>query len=54
VRNYVTDNPSYLGNYVTADTVAWTDDARLVVSTVQSGAQGPTFDELYAWWSSHS
>jgi hypothetical protein len=35
-------------------TVAWTDDAKLVVSTVQSGPQGPTFDELYAWWSSHS
>jgi hypothetical protein len=35
-------------------TVAWTDDARLVISKVQSGPQGPTFDELYAWWSSHS
>ncbi len=35
-------------------TVAWTDEARLVVSEVQSGSQGPTFDELYAWWSSHS
>jgi serine/threonine kinase PknH len=35
-------------------TVAWTDDARLVVSSVQAGPQAPTFDELYAWWSSHS
>jgi hypothetical protein len=35
-------------------TVAWTDDARLVVSAVQAGPQGPTFDQLYAWWSSHS
>ena len=35
-------------------TVAWTDDARLILGEVQSGAQGPTFDELYAWWSSHS
>lgn len=35
-------------------TVAWTDDGRLVVSAVQSGSQGPTFDQLYAWWSSHS
>ena len=35
-------------------TVAWTDEARLVLSEVQSGPQGPTFDELYAWWSSHS
>jgi len=35
-------------------TVAWTDDARLLVSSVQAGPQAPTFDELYAWWSSHS
>jgi hypothetical protein len=35
-------------------TVAWTDDDDLLVSTVQSGSQGPTFDQLYAWWSSHS
>jgi len=35
-------------------TVAWTDEAKLVVSEVQSGPQGPTFNELYAWWSSHS
>ncbi|AGB25951.1 hypothetical protein Mycsm_05779 [Mycobacterium sp. JS623] len=35
-------------------TLAWTDDARLVVSQVQSGPDGPTFDELYAWWSGHS
>jgi hypothetical protein len=32
----------------------WTDDARLVVSSVQAGPQAPTFDELYAWWASHS
>jgi hypothetical protein len=35
-------------------TVVWTDDARLVVSSVRAGPQSPTFDELYAWWSSHS
>jgi len=35
-------------------TVVWTDDARLVVSSVQAGSQAPTFDELYVWWSSHS
>ena len=34
--------------------VAWTDEDDLLVSTVQSGPQGPTFDQLYAWWSSHS
>jgi serine/threonine kinase PknH len=35
-------------------TVAWSDESRLVVGKAQSGQQGPTFDELYAWWSSHS
>jgi serine/threonine kinase PknH len=35
-------------------TVVWTDDVRLVVSSVQAGPQTPTFDDLYAWWSSHS
>ncbi|MET0992908.1 MAG: serine/threonine-protein kinase [Mycobacterium sp.] len=35
-------------------TVAWTDDAKLLVSAVQSGPQGPALDQLYAWWSSHS
>lgn len=35
-------------------TVVWTDVDDLLVSTVQSGPQGPTFDQLYAWWSSHS
>jgi hypothetical protein len=35
-------------------TVAWTDDARLVLSAVHAGPQAPTLDELYAWWSSHS
>lgn len=34
--------------------VAWTDDANLVVSAVHSGPQGPTLDELYAWWTTHS
>ncbi|MGE2688269.1 hypothetical protein [Mycolicibacterium pulveris] len=35
-------------------TVIWTDDERLLVSAVESGPQGPTFPQLYAWWSSHS
>jgi hypothetical protein len=35
-------------------TVAWTDDAKLVVSVVHAGPSGPTLPELYAWWSSHS
>jgi hypothetical protein len=35
-------------------TVAWTDEARLVLSVAHAGPSGPTLPELYAWWSSHS
>ena len=35
-------------------TLAWTDDAELLISVTQSGPQGPTLEQLYAWWSSHS
>jgi hypothetical protein len=35
-------------------TVAWTDDAKLVVSVVHAGPPGPTLPQLYEWWSSHS
>jgi hypothetical protein len=35
-------------------TVAWTTDADLMMSEVQSGPQGPNLVQLYTWWSSHS
>ncbi|CAN3130984.1 hypothetical protein ACNUDN_23930 [Mycobacterium sp. smrl_JER01] len=35
-------------------TVAWTTDADLMVSEIQSGPQGPNLVQLYTWWSSHS
>lgn len=35
-------------------TVAWTTDAELMLSEVRSGPQGPTMDQLYTWWASHS
>ncbi|MBX7431344.1 hypothetical protein JDV09_04345 [Mycobacterium sp. Y57] len=38
----------------TTSTVAWTTDAQLLLSEVQSGAQGPNMVQLYTWWSSHS
>lgn len=44
----------FCGVQETRSTVAWTDDNEFLVSIVQSGPQGPTFDQLYAWWSSHS
>ena len=34
--------------------VAWTDEASMVLSQVHADEAGPTFPELYAWWSSHS
>lgn len=35
-------------------TVAWTTDADLMISEVQSGPQGPNMVQLYTWWTSHS
>ncbi len=35
-------------------TVAWTNDADRLLNVVQSGPQGPTQEQLYAWWSTHS
>jgi serine/threonine kinase PknH len=35
-------------------TMAWSNDTQLLVSVVQSDPQGPTIDQLFAWWSSHS
>ncbi|OBI72389.1 hypothetical protein A5663_08090 [Mycobacterium sp. E740] len=34
--------------------VVWSDEPRMTVSAVRAGADGPTFPQLYAWWSSHS
>lgn len=34
--------------------VAWTDEAKLMVSTIHAEAPGPALDQLYTWWSSHS
>ena len=35
-------------------TVAWTDEERMSVSIVRSDPPGPSLDQLYQWWSSHS
>jgi len=35
-------------------TVAWTDDIVFLLGVVRADDKGPTFDQLYAWWSSHS
>ena len=35
-------------------TVAWSTDADLLVSQVQSGPTGPNMVQLYTWWASHS
>jgi len=34
--------------------LAWTDEARLVLSSIRSAPPGPGLDQLYAWWSMHS
>ena len=38
----------------TVPTLAWTDTERMLVSVVRSDSPGPTLDQLYQWWSSHS
>jgi hypothetical protein len=38
----------------TRPTLAWTDDIALLLGDVRADAKGPTLDQLYAWWSSHS
>ncbi|MFN8228070.1 MAG: hypothetical protein U0R18_15285 [Mycobacterium sp.] len=35
-------------------TLAWTDTERMLVGVVRSDSPGPTLDQLYQWWSSHS
>jgi serine/threonine protein kinase len=35
-------------------TVAWTDDANLVLGSVDGARDTPNLGELYVWWSSHS
>jgi serine/threonine protein kinase len=34
--------------------VAWTDDANLVLNSVEGAQGGPTLEQLYTWWSGHS
>jgi serine/threonine-protein kinase len=35
-------------------TVAWTNDSELRVSIAQAEPPGPTIEQLYAWWTTHS
>jgi serine/threonine-protein kinase len=35
-------------------TVVWTNDAELLVGSVQAEPAGPNLDQLYGWWASHS
>jgi serine/threonine-protein kinase len=34
--------------------VSWTNDAELLLNVVQNAVPGPTLEQLYAWWSTHS
>jgi hypothetical protein len=35
-------------------TLAWTNDAALMVASVDGAKSGPNLDKLYTWWSGHS
>jgi hypothetical protein len=34
--------------------ITWTTEAELLVSAVRADQRGPTLDQLYRWWSTHS
>ena len=34
--------------------ITWTTEAELLVSAVRADRRGPTLDQLYRWWSTHS
>ena len=34
--------------------VVWTSDAQSLLNVTEAGAQGPSLDQLYAWWGTHS
>jgi len=34
--------------------VGWTDDAEYLIGVIMSQSPGPSIDQLYAWWTSHS
>jgi hypothetical protein len=38
----------------TVPTLAWTDEAKLTLNSVDGAQDGPNLDQLYVWWSSHS
>ena len=44
----------FCGMHDNQPTVAWTDEAKLILSVVRSAPGGPNLDQLYAWWSTHS
>jgi hypothetical protein len=37
-----------------APTIAWSDEARMLVAAIRSDPPGPSLDQLYNWWSTHS
>ena len=56
-RNATPDRISgqlYCGFMSGQPTVVWTDEEKMTVSADRAGPTGPTFPQLYAWWSSHS
>ncbi|OBI46385.1 hypothetical protein A5707_21390 [Mycobacterium kyorinense] len=56
-RNATPDQPSGMllcGTHQGFPSVVWTNDDALLVSVVQTEPQGPTLDQLYSWWTSHS
>jgi serine/threonine protein kinase len=56
-RNALPDRTSgmlFCGTQQGNPTVAWTNESELRVSVVQAESEGPTIEQLYAWWTTHS
>jgi hypothetical protein len=34
--------------------IAWSDEERMLVAAIRSDPPGPSLDQLFAWWSTHS
>ncbi len=44
----------YCGTSSDQPVIAWTTEDQLTLSRINADAAGPTFDQLYQWWSLHS
>jgi serine/threonine-protein kinase len=44
----------FCGQNASTTTVGWSTNDHTLITVVQASAAGPTLDQLYSWWSTHS